>query len=157
LLQSAGYPNGDGFPDIRLVVNRNDTQLRIARSVARMWKQSLNLNAEIIVKETSEMETVRNSGDFDIIRRGVVFPTVDKQAGFSALFPTERKPENEQERPLNPLATKDTELRQRETRSGGPNAAGDPQAATNGSQQAPTDEIATDAALFDFRIIPLYF
>jgi len=153
LLQSAGYPNGEGFPDIRLVVNRNDTQLRIARSVARMWKQNLNLNAEIIVKETSEMEAVRSSGDFDVIRRGVVFPTVDKQVGFAALFPNERKVENE---PTGPAGSKDTELRQREIRLGGP-SGGDPQTAANSSQQTATDEIATDAALFDFRIIPLYF
>jgi oligopeptide transport system substrate-binding protein len=39
LLAEAGYPRGEGFPAMKLVVNRNDTQVRVARSVARMWKQ----------------------------------------------------------------------------------------------------------------------
>lgn len=32
LLEEAGFAGGKGFPVIRLVVNRNDTQQRVARS-----------------------------------------------------------------------------------------------------------------------------
>ena len=48
LMEKAGYIDGTGFPPIRLVINRNDTQQRVARSVARMWKQNLNLDSTII-------------------------------------------------------------------------------------------------------------
>src|SRR4029077_9640429 len=37
LLETAGYPSGTNFPVIRLVINRNETQQRVARAVARMW------------------------------------------------------------------------------------------------------------------------
>ncbi len=75
LLERAGYPDGVGFPPIRLVINRNDVQQRVAASVARMWKQNLNLDSEIIVKEASEIDEVRRTGDFDLLRRGVTLPT----------------------------------------------------------------------------------
>ena len=86
MLDEAGFPDGENFPVIRLVINRNDTQQRIARLVAQMWKQNLNLNTEIIVKETGELDAVRQSGDYDLIRRGVVFPTADESAAFTAIF-----------------------------------------------------------------------
>jgi len=78
LLEEAGFPGGKDFPVIRLVVNRNDTQQRVARAVARMWKQNLNLDTEIVVKENAELEAARTAGDFDLIRRGEVFPTADE-------------------------------------------------------------------------------
>lgn len=86
LLQLAGYPNGESFPKIRLVVNRNDIQQRVARSVARMWKQNLNLETEILVKDTVEMESVRVAGAYDLIRRGVVLPTADESVSLAAIF-----------------------------------------------------------------------
>ena len=78
LLAEAGFPRGEGFPAIKLVVNRNDTQLRVARAVARMWKQNLNVETEIAVKENAELESTRVSGDYDLIRRNAVFPTADE-------------------------------------------------------------------------------
>lgn len=86
LLELAGYLNGEGFPRIRLVVNRNDVQQRVARSVARMWKQNLNLDTDILVKDSAEMGSIRASGDFDLIRRGVVLPTLDESVSLSAIF-----------------------------------------------------------------------
>lgn len=86
LLQLAGYPNGESFPKIRLVVNRNDIQQRVARSVARMWKQNLNLETEILVKDSAEMESIRTTGAYDLIRRGVVLPTVDESVSLSEIF-----------------------------------------------------------------------
>lgn len=86
LLDEAGFPGGDRFPAIRLVVNRNDAQQRIARSVARMWKQNLNLETEIIVKDAAEIESAIESGDFDLVRRGVVLPTPDEAVGMAILF-----------------------------------------------------------------------
>ncbi len=85
LLDKAGFPGGENFPVIKLVINRNDTQQRIARSVARMWEQNLNLETEIIVKEAEELEAVRASGEFDLIRRGVVLPTTNETANLMAI------------------------------------------------------------------------
>ncbi len=86
LLEQAGFPGGAGFPVIRLVVNRNDTQQRVAKSVARMWKQNLNVDTEIVVKEMAEVEKARTAGDFDLVRRGVVLPTSDQAVCLMAIF-----------------------------------------------------------------------
>ena len=90
LLADAGYADGENFPVIRLVVNRNDAQQRIARSVARMWKQNLNIETEVSVKDTAELDSARKNGDFDLLRRGVVLPTSDETANMLAIFPAEK-------------------------------------------------------------------
>lgn len=87
LLAEAGFPNGENFPTIRLVINRNDIQQKIARSISKMWEQNLNLKTEIIVKESGEMQAIIKSGDFDILRRGAVFPVADETANMLAIFP----------------------------------------------------------------------
>lgn len=98
LLADAGFPNGENFPVIKLVVNRNDLQQRVARSVAKMWRQNLNVETEIIVKDALEFEATRKSGDFDLIRRGVVFPTTDAAVNMLTIFEPHKKivetPEN---------------------------------------------------------------
>jgi oligopeptide transport system substrate-binding protein len=92
LLEEAGFPGGKNFPVIRLVVNRNETQLRVARAVARMWKQNLNLETEVVVKENAEIELARNAGDFDLIRRGAVYPTADELMGILAILKPPQHP-----------------------------------------------------------------
>ena len=91
LLTEAGFPSGENFPVLRLVVNRNNVQQRIARRVAKMWKDNLGIETEIVVKESSEIETVKKSGDFDILRRGAVLPTSDETANMLAIFAPKRK------------------------------------------------------------------
>lgn len=97
LLAEAGFPEGKNFPTVRLVINRNNIQQKIAGSVAKMWQQNLNIKTEIIVKETAELEAVKKEGDFDVIRRGVVLPTSDETANMLAIFPTEDEEGNEKE------------------------------------------------------------
>lgn len=86
LLAEAGFEDGENFPVVRLVINRNDVQQRIAKSIVKMWKQTLNIDTIIIAKEASEIEIVRQTGEFDILRRGVVLPTADETAGLKAIF-----------------------------------------------------------------------
>ena len=156
LLDTAGYPDGKDFPTIRLVVNRNDTQLRIARAVARMWKQNLDVNTEIIVKEQSEIAGIRVSGDYDLIRRGVVFPTSDPQSNLEFLLSAEptphetesvkynlHEPPASQQQSNSSLTTTDARTAHGETL--------ETQRPTNAS-------VTTEAeALVDLPAIPLYF
>lgn len=86
ILAEAGFPNGENFTNVRLVINRNNVQQRIARLVAKMWKENLNIETEIIVKDAAEFEAVKKTGDFDVIRRGVVIPTSDETANMLAIF-----------------------------------------------------------------------
>ncbi|MDQ3180839.1 MAG: peptide ABC transporter substrate-binding protein [Acidobacteriota bacterium] len=87
LLTDAGFPNGENFPAVKLLINRNNMQQRIARSVAKMWKDNLNIETEITVKESNELDAMKKLEGFDMIRRGAVFPTTDETANLSAIFP----------------------------------------------------------------------
>ena len=92
LLAESGFPNGENFPKVRLLVNRNNVQQRIAKTVAKMWKRNLNIETEVVVKESAEFETARISGDYDLIRRGVVLATGDEMANMMAIFAAPTKP-----------------------------------------------------------------
>lgn len=143
LLEEAGFPEGEQFPVVRLVVNRNDTQQRIARSVARMWKQNLNVETDIIVRDTAEIAATLETGDFDIVRRGTVLPTADESVGMSALLGV-----REPERPGDAA----------------PSSSPTPTPTPNSLYDSPTNEtvfaddmFSEDFALFEMEAIPLYF
>ncbi|CAN5545749.1 oligopeptide ABC transporter substrate-binding protein OppA [soil metagenome] len=147
LLEDAGYPAGKDFPVIRLVVNRNETQQRLARAVARMWKQNLNLETEIVVAENVELDRARSSGDFDLIRRGAVFPTADELMSILAIL---KPPQNPVE--PNPAASNGVGVE-----------AFDPQ--RNGGQRPPESPVVESPdvtmseanAIYELWAIPLYF
>lgn len=86
LLSEAGFAGGENFPTIRLIVNRNNVQQRIARSVAKMWLKNLNIKTEVLVKEQADLETSMQTGDFNLIRRGVVLPTNNETSSMLAIF-----------------------------------------------------------------------
>ena len=156
LLEQAGYPRGENFPRIRLVVNRNDTQQRVAKSVARMWAQHLNLETEIIVKEWTEIELTKTAGDFDLIRRGVVLPTANELVSLTAIFGF---PE------VEPAAA-EIELNAGQGSSGGGINSGpvktepgsDVQSSEAGTAQpSSTVSWAEEDAMYEMNAIPLYF
>lgn len=156
LFEKAGYANGVGFPQIRLVINRNDIQQRVARTVAKMWQQNLNIDTQIVPVENSEIETVRTSGDFDIIRRGVVLPTADELAGMTVIFHTIVKETHAQ--PIDSTNTDSNDLTALENEIVLPN---DDDVATqleNSKDKNAEPELMTrEDALYDLRVIPLYF
>lgn len=152
LLDKAGYPRGENFPAIRLVVNRNDMQQRVARSVARMWKQNLGVETQLIIKESIEIEATKLAGDYDLIRRGVVLPSADELVGLESVFGSAEKIEAPLVRP----------------------AESEIQATIEENRRSPSDlvEIAGDAivettkgpkilteadVIFELNAIPLYF
>jgi oligopeptide transport system substrate-binding protein len=151
LLDRAGFPDGENFPTIRLLINRNDTQQRVARSVAKMWKDNLNINTEIVVKDAADLETARATGDYDLVRRGLVFPTTDSTASFLAIFP----PQHEAEKSSEPKET--------DTSIAGLHLGDKPATAVDNSAHAAPDAARSDPtftedrALFELRAIPLYF
>lgn len=140
LLETAGFPGGVNFPTVRLVVNRNETQQRVARSVARMWKQNLNVETELILKERNEIDGIRESGDYDLIRRGVVMPVNDEMVHLATIFGSVEKTIEK------------------------PAASPTPEQSDAAATTEPNTNIASEIkiltetdALFDMRAIPLYF
>jgi oligopeptide transport system substrate-binding protein len=86
LLAEAGYADGEGFPMIRLLINRNEQQRLVAQSIASMWKSSLNIETEIIVRNWDEYEAAIKANDYDIVRRGLVMQTTSELMNLRMLF-----------------------------------------------------------------------
>ena len=90
LLAQAGFPNGDGFPIIRLLINRNDQQRTVAQAIAAMWQSVLGIQTEIIIKNWDEYENAFRTGDFDVVRRGLVMQTTDELTNLKMIFEGDR-------------------------------------------------------------------
>jgi ABC-type oligopeptide transport system substrate-binding subunit len=146
LLETAGFPNGEGFAPIKLLINRNDTQMRVARAVARMWKQNLNIETEITAKELSEIEAAETAHEFDIVRHGFVLPSADEAVSMWSIF--------EATKPAItvPREVPDGQPRE-ETEKGGPSAS----IAEPPAEKLPPTVITEEDALYELHAIPLYF
>jgi oligopeptide transport system substrate-binding protein len=150
LLAEAGFPGGENFPTIRLLVNRNDLQRRVARSVARMWEKNLGVKTEIVVKEGEEFETAARNGEYDLIRRGVVLPTTDETTNMLAMF--------------GAFASGDTASVSETTRREIEKALGEnpaPKSPAAGAAENPNNQktaiLTEEQALAELPAIPLYF
>jgi ABC-type oligopeptide transport system substrate-binding subunit len=86
LLAEAGFPDGEGFPRIRLLINRNEQQRIVAQSVAAMWRDVLGIETEIMIKPWDEYVAAIRADDFDVVRRGLVMQTTDELTNIRSLF-----------------------------------------------------------------------
>ncbi len=86
LLAEAGYPNGEGFPVIRLLINRNEQQRIVAQSIAAMWRSTLKVETEIVIRNWEEYEAAIRAGDYDVVRRGMVMQTTSELVNMRMLF-----------------------------------------------------------------------
>jgi oligopeptide transport system substrate-binding protein len=92
LLAEAGYPNGEGFPVIKLLINRNEQQRVVAQSIATMWRLGLNIETEIVIRNWDEYEALMKAGDYDIVRRGVVMQSTSELVNLRMLFERDQRP-----------------------------------------------------------------
>ncbi|HEY6246458.1 MAG TPA: peptide ABC transporter substrate-binding protein [Pyrinomonadaceae bacterium] len=92
LLSDAGFPDGAGFPTIRLLINRNDQQRIVAQAIAAMWRSALGVNTEVVIKNWDEYELAVKGGDYDVVRRGMVMQTTDELTNLRMLFERETVP-----------------------------------------------------------------
>jgi len=95
LLAEAGFPDGEGFPKIRLLINRNQQQRIVAQSIAAMWLNELNIETEIVVKNWEDYQAAARAGDYDVVRRGMVMQTTDELTNIRALFEGGFEPVNQ--------------------------------------------------------------
>lgn len=91
LLAEAGFPDGEGFPVIRLLINRNDQQRVVAQAVAAMWN-ALNIQTEIVIKNWDEYEAAIKAGEYEVVRRGMVMQTTDEMTNLKMLFERDLTP-----------------------------------------------------------------
>jgi oligopeptide transport system substrate-binding protein len=85
LLADAGYPDGAGFPKIRLLQTSNATLVKTAEAMAQMWKQNLNIDTEIVSVESATYFSdgyARDAGDFEVCYMGYTGDYLDPSSLF---------------------------------------------------------------------------
>jgi ABC-type oligopeptide transport system substrate-binding subunit len=92
LLAEAGYPNGEGFPVIKLLINRNEQQKLVAQSIAAMWRAALSIETEIVIRNWDEYEAAIKNGEYDIVRRGIVMQSTSELVNLRMLFERDPRP-----------------------------------------------------------------
>lgn len=70
LLAKAGYPDGKGFPTIKITYNTKPEHDSIAKAIQQMWKQNLGINVELQADSSKDFNTALNQGDFMVARSG---------------------------------------------------------------------------------------
>lgn len=143
LLAEAGFPGGEGFPKVKLLINRNEQQRVVAQSIASMWRNVLNIETEITIKPWDEYEAAIRAGDYDIVRRGMVMQTTDELTNIRALFQQD---------------SESTSVNTRETAgssSGNTGTTGERSADNKIPTQQPIQ--SETEALNELRAIPIYF
>lgn len=86
LLEQAGYPGAENFPRVRLLINRSEQQRLVAQAVARMWREALGVETEVIMRPWEEYEAMLRAGDYDVARRSLVMQTTDEETNMRQLF-----------------------------------------------------------------------
>lgn len=77
LLAEAGYPGGEGFPELRYIYNMLETHRQIAQVIQRTWKQELGIEIAIESQEFKVLIDSRRKGEFDVARAGWVADFAD--------------------------------------------------------------------------------
>lgn len=66
LLAEAGYPNGEGFPTLRLSYYTDSNVKKVVEAMQEMWKTNLGINVEITVADWAVYYDAVQAGDYDI-------------------------------------------------------------------------------------------
>lgn len=92
LLAEAGFPDGKGFPKLKLLYNTNEAHQKVAQAVQQMWKKNLGIDVELVNQEWQVYLDSMDHQNFDICRSGWSPDYLDPMT-FIDMFVTE-PPEN---------------------------------------------------------------
>ena len=70
LLADAGFPNGEGFPELTLLYNTSDSHKAIAEFIQQQWRENLNINVTLENQEWGTYLSNRRESNFDVARAG---------------------------------------------------------------------------------------
>ena len=77
LLAEAGYPDGQGFPSIVLLINPEGAHSAIGQAIQDMWKTNLGIDIQIQSQEWKVFQKTRTTHKFEIARNGWVGDYLD--------------------------------------------------------------------------------
>ncbi len=87
LLAEAGYPNGEGFPNLEIMYNTSEGHKNIAEAIQEMWKQNLGIDVTLTNQEWAVFQTSRIEHNFQIARAGWVGDYSDPMTYLGMLMP----------------------------------------------------------------------
>jgi oligopeptide transport system substrate-binding protein len=70
LLADAGYPNGEGFPEMTVLYNTSQNHQAIGEFIQQQWLDNLGINVSLTNQEWGTYLNTRRQGDFEIARAG---------------------------------------------------------------------------------------
>lgn len=70
LLAEAGYPNGEGFPEITFCYNTSTERRLVAQAIQEFWNKHLGVKMKLEDKEWKTFLQARRKGEFDLARGG---------------------------------------------------------------------------------------
>jgi oligopeptide transport system substrate-binding protein len=77
LLSQAGFPDGKGFPELKLLTNDKDSARRNAEAFQAMWKDNLNINVRIEQREWTTYLELQYTSDYDLADNGWIGDYLD--------------------------------------------------------------------------------
>lgn len=77
LLAEAGYPNGEGFPEVSYIFNTSVDHARVAEMMQAAWRRELNIDVNLENMEWQVYLDNRREGNFDFGRGGWLGDYVD--------------------------------------------------------------------------------
>ena len=88
LMAEAGYPNGEGFPEVHYLYNTQENHKAIAQVIQETWRKELGIDMVIENQEFRVVIENRHQGNFDIARNGWIADFADPM-NFLALLHSE--------------------------------------------------------------------
>lgn len=70
LLADAGFPKGEGFPELTILYNESDSHKEIAEAIQQMWVTNLGVQSKLVAQEWSDYVDSREKGSYPVIRYG---------------------------------------------------------------------------------------
>lgn len=67
-LAEAGYPNGEGLPELTYLYNTNENNKKIAEALQGMWKQNLGVDVKLVNQDWAVFQESRKKGDYVMAR-----------------------------------------------------------------------------------------
>jgi len=87
LLAEAGYPDGEGFPELSILFNTSESHKIVAETLQQMWKETLNIDFKPHNQEWKVYLDAQSNLDFDLSRSGWIGDYVDPYT-FLEMFTT---------------------------------------------------------------------
>ena len=70
LLAEAGYPNGEGFPQLELLYYTGESDKKVCEAIQQMWKENLNIDVQLRNEDKNVALQTKRDGKYDISLSG---------------------------------------------------------------------------------------